>query len=187
MSNRSKWIWGGLALATISAALTVAAFQVPPAYHYEEKVDIIAQQRMVFVFIGELKRWPHWTKWAARNPEMKHEYSDPSWGVGATHNWKSFWSGSAKVTQFTRDIHMAYEVTVAGYEPSYWQFKLGPAPRQGTTVVWIANGQYPENRFERLIEYVMLWRLQGDIRKGLERLKKHAELHEAYDVKGAWE
>ncbi len=178
-----------LTTALIFVALAFAAFLIPATFHYEKQVDIIAQQRMVFVFVGELQRWKEWTKWAARDPKMTNEFSDPSWGTGATYSWKSFWngSGSAKVTQFTPDTQMAYDVTMDGYEPSHWQFKLQPAPRQGTTVIWTADGTYPENRLRRLIAYILMWTLPGDIEMGLGRLKKHAELHEAYDVRGGWE
>ncbi len=177
------------AVTLVSVGLIITAFLIPLTFHYEKQVDIIAQQRMVFVFIGELQRWKEWTKWAARDPEMKNLYSDPSWGEGATYSWKSFWngSGSAKVTQFNRDNQLNYNVTMDGYDPSYWQFKLTPAQRQGTTVTWIADGKYPEGRFSRLIAYFKMWTLESDIHKGLDRLKKHAELHEAYDVRGDWE
>jgi len=180
----------GIATAVIVIiGLTVAAFQIPPTYQYKKEVDIVAQQRMVFVFIGELKRWSQWTKWAARDPKMENEFSTPSWGEGATYKWKSRSSGEGmvKVTRFQHETFMAYDLIPDGYEPSKWEFTLRPAQRQGTTVTWTVEGRYPENRFWRLLTYVMMWGLPSDMQKSLDRLRKHAELHEAYDVTGDWE
>jgi hypothetical protein len=144
---------------------------------------------MIFVFIGELKRWSEWTIWAARDPNMKTEFSEPAWGVGSTFQWESFWHGDGRiqVTQFSKDGTMSYDLTPGSFEISHWQIRLIPAPRQGSTVVWTVEGDYPENKFLRLLAYFWNWRLEGDIEKSLDRLKKHAELHDAYDVMGSWE
>ena len=178
-----------LSLLTLFALLIVAAFMIPPNYKYEKQADIIAQKRMVFVFIGELKRWAEWTKWAARDPDMKTEFSDPAWGEGATYRWESFWlaDGQIKVTSFAKEGLMTYDLTPDSFEPSHWRIQLTDAPRQGTRVTWTVEGDYPENRFWRLLAYIWNWRLESDIEKSLARLKKHAELHEAYDVFGNWE
>lgn len=184
-----KWLKWSIPIGVIlAAALTIFAFRLPAEYNYTKQIDIVAQQRMVFVFIGELKRWKEWTKWAARDPNMQNEYSEPSWGEGATYEWRSFWvsDGSVRVTKFQKEKLMAYELMGAG-ELSQWTFALKPALRQGTTVTWTVQGLYPENRFLRLLAYARLWRLPSDMEKGLERLRKHAELHEAYDVVGDWE
>jgi hypothetical protein len=187
MNNKIKIAAG--ALAALLVGLILMAFLIPRDFHYEKKTDIIAQQRMVFVFIGELKRWKEWTKWAARDPKMINTYSEPSWGVGANYHFSSWGQGEGdiNVTAFTKESYMAYDLVPAGWEPLKWEFKLGPAPRQGTTVTWTVHGQYPENRFWRLIAYFLMWGLPSDMEKSLNRLKKHAELHEAYQVIGDWE
>lgn len=189
MDTRQKIaIAGGTALVLI-AGLTIFAFTIPREYQYQKQVDIVAQQRMVFVFIGELQRWKEWTKWAARDPHMKNTFSEPSWGVGATYHYESFGQGSGdlKVTAFTKESYMAYELDNGGWGSSKWEFKLSPALRQGTTVNWSVAGVYPESRIVRLIAYFLMWGLPSDIENGLYRLKKHAELHEAYQVRGGWE
>lgn len=188
MKTAKKMKVTGAILAVIALALTIFAFTIPRDYHYQKQADIIAQQRMVFVFIGELQRWPEWTKWTGNDPDKKNACSEPSWGVGASCRLPGpTGEDGVKVTGFTKGSYMAYDLISSNWEPSKWEFKLGPAPRQGTTVVWSVTGQFPENRFMRLIAYIWLWSLPADIQQGLERLKKHAELHEAYSVKGGWE
>jgi hypothetical protein len=190
--NKNTKIKIGAAVGTVIAlivALIVFIFTIPRDYRYEKSVHVVAQQRMVFVFIGELQRWKEWTTWAARDPEMNNEHSTPSWGVGATYHWRSRsqGSGDATVTGFTKDAYMSYDLTPEGYDTSKWEFRLTPAPRQGVIVTWNVSGQFPEDRLARFVAYLMMWGLPGDMEQSLDRLKKHAELHEAYQVKGGWE
>lgn len=177
-----------IAIGSIIAILTVIAFMIPREYHYKKEVDIVAQDRMVFVFLGDLKRWNEWSPWFAKDPKTQMEYSDPAWGAGASYKYKSsFGEGEAKVTQFTHNNSVAYDLIIPGYDTSKWEFRSRPHPRQGVIISWTVDGLYPENRFWRLIAYLMMWFLPDTMEEGLDRLKKHAEAHEAYDVMGDWE
>lgn len=189
-NNRIYFVLGGLIGLTV--LLTIFAYSLPREFQYERKIDIVAQQRMIFVFIGDLKRWREWTKWNARDTDMTEQFSDPAFGVNATYSWDTFAfgnkSGQLTVTEFVPPNLMSYRLTPnGGWDESVWKIQLTPAPRQGSTITWSVSGQYPENRFWRLVAYLGQWSLPRDIERSLERLKKHAELHDAYDVYGGWE
>lgn len=175
--------------AVVIVGLTIFAFLIPREFHYQKEVDVVAQDRMVFVFLGELKRWNEWSVWAAKDPQNHVEYSDPSWGAGSWFKWKSrkLGEGEVKVTQFTATNSVSYDLLIPGFDPSKWEYRMRPHPRQGVIVSWTVDGLYPENRFWRLIAYFMMWGLPKDMEEGLARLKKHAEAHEAYAVMGDWE
>lgn len=184
---RSKKIVVGVGI--VALVITICAFLIPPTYQYSKEAEIVAQDRMVFVFMGDLKRWVEWSPWAAKDPKMENTYSDPAWGVGSTYTWNSskMGRGEAKVSQFVPVNTVAYDVSIAGFEPSKWELRMRPALRQGVVVTWSVNGKYPDNRFMRLIAYLMMWGLPAEMQDGVTRLKKLAESHEAYDVLGDWE
>lgn len=175
--------------AFLLVGLTIFAFLIPREFTYTKEVEVVAQDRMVFVFLGDLKRWNEWSVWAKKDPNNRIEYSDPAWGEGSWFKWKSdkLGEGEVRVTQFTRTNSVSYDLLIPGFDPSKWEYRMRPHPRQGVIVNWTVNGLYPENRFWRLIAYIMMWGLPKDMEEGLANLKKHAEAHEAYDVMGDWE
>ncbi len=188
---RSTNLWKKVAigLAIVVVALTIFAFTIPLEFSYKKEVDVVAQDRMVFVFLGDLKRWHEWSIWFAKDPKMDVVYSDPAWGAGSSYIYKSrkLGEGEVKVTQFTANNSVSYDLLIPGYDTSKWEFRSRPHPRQGVIISWTVDGKYPENRFWRLIAYFRMWGLPSDMNEGLARLKKHAELHQAYDVFGDWE
>ncbi len=177
-----------IGFGAILIGIIIFAFTIPATYHYEKEIDVIAQDRMVFVFLGELKRWPEWLSWVKDDEQMTREYSEQSWGVGATFKWSSgkLGDGSINVTQFTPKFSIDYEMQKDGYD-SKGRFALRPGVRQGVIVTWRVDGEYPKSRFARLIAFFRLWGLPKQMEKNLVSLKKHAESHDAYDVIGDWE
>ncbi|MGE4133831.1 MAG: hypothetical protein AB7F86_19490 [Bdellovibrionales bacterium] len=178
-----------IVLSSLLAGIIIFAFSIPDQFHHEDEILIVAQNRMIFALIGDLRRWSEWTKWTSRDPDLKSEFSTPPWGVGATFKWQSekIGKGEVRVTGFTQNYAMEYEELMPKSDPARWAVRLRPGQRQGTIVKWSVDGRYPKSRLDRLLQYYSIWRMGDDLKTGLARLKKHAELHEASQILAGWE
>lgn len=180
-----------LAIIAVVVGLLIFASTIKREFIIEKTTPVIAQQRMIFVWMAELKRWSDWTYWTSRDPKMQITVSDPGFGVGSSITWKGvkYRSGKASITKFEPNSALFYDLEVDGWEPTKWEQTLVPEPRSGGAIAtWKVQGILPENLVRRLIAYFFfLGALEDHVEQGIDHLRKVAERSEAHLVKAEWE
>ncbi len=79
-------------------ALALVGFLLPGHYKVERSVAIAAKPEVIFPLVGDLKAWPRWGVWFARDPAMQITYSAATTGVDAWSAWTSKSQGNGRMT-----------------------------------------------------------------------------------------
>lgn len=186
MSYKLKKV--ALGFIILILVLIVVGYALPTTYDIEQSEHIIASEKMIFVFIGDISRWREWTTWAQKAPDTQYELSTPSYGVGAWKKWSSekMGQGLVTITDWNLNKSLSYDLKVAGYEPSQSQIQIQSAPNQGYIIRWTMTGKTSSNPLMRYFGLITRWMLKKDLQKSLQSLKKLAESSISAEVNGPW-
>jgi uncharacterized protein YndB with AHSA1/START domain len=78
----------GIVLGLAIAALLVFAATRPDTFRVQRSASIQAPPDKVYGNLADFQRWPAWSPWEKRDPQMKRTMSAPSAGQGATYAWQ---------------------------------------------------------------------------------------------------
>jgi hypothetical protein len=170
-------------LVLILLVVAYAAFTQPDEFRVERSVVVNAPAALVHPWIDDLHKTNEWSPWAELDPGMKHTYSGPTAGVGASHAWEGndkVGSGSQTITESKPGelVRVKLEFLKPMQATNMVDYTLVPE-RNGTKVSWIMVGPMP------LISKVMntfmsLDKMIGpDFERGLNKLKALAEAEAA--------
>lgn len=76
-----------IAVAVVIAALAGYVATQPGEFQVTRSATIAAPAPAVFVQVNELRKWPAWSPWAKKDPQMKQTYEGPPAGTGAATSW----------------------------------------------------------------------------------------------------
>jgi uncharacterized membrane protein len=166
-----------LGLGVLVLILAAVALGLPAHVTVARSVGINAPEYAIYPYLNNLRRFPEWSPWAARDPSMKMTYSGPPEGKGAKVEWESevpsVGNGSLQIveTEQSRSVDLAADINGLNGASSY---QLTP-DGSGSKVTWIfryETGSSPIKRWKGL----MLDGLVGaEYVKGLQRLKAKVE------------
>jgi len=170
-----------LGLGVLVLILSAVALGLPAHVTAARSVVINAPEYVVYPYVNNLRRYPDWSPWADRDPDIKMTYSGPSEGRGATVKWESqvgsVGTGSVQILDSTPSSSVDLLANVNGLEGKS-RFELSPAGA-GSKVTWsfsFDTGSSPLKRWKGL----MLDGLIGsEYKKGLEKLKQTVEADRA--------
>ncbi len=81
----------GIAAAVLALAVTallVYAATRPDTFRVHRSASIRAAPEKIWANLADFQRWPAWSPWEKRDPQMKRTVSSPSGGQGATYAWQ---------------------------------------------------------------------------------------------------
>jgi len=170
-----------LGLGVLGLILSVVALGLPANVTAKRSVVINAPEYVVYPYVNNLRRYPDWSPWADRDPDIKMTYSGPPEGRGATVKWESqvgsVGTGSVQILDSKPSSSVDLQANVNGLEGKS-KFELSPAGA-GSKVTWsfsFDTGSSPLKRWKGL----MLDGLIGsEYKKGLEKLKQKVEADRA--------
>ena len=168
----------GLGLLILIVLLALVGLLLPSTYHVERSISIKGKSADVFQYINNLKTWPDWTVWnAAKYPDLKQEFHEPSSGAGASYSWtsKQTGDGTMKLVSADPEKGIAYELDFEhGKYPSKGVIKT-EAAGDSVKVTWTNEGELGMNPIGRYFGLMMDSFLGPDFQKGLENLKEKVE------------
>jgi effector-binding domain-containing protein len=127
-----------IVVALILLFVALNAF-LPSEIYVEKSITIEAKAVDVFEQVNNFRNFAKWSPWSKIDPSMKVEYSGEYCGTGAMMNWESdnqdVGIGSEKITESVQDELIKTEITFAGMNPIFADFKFEEADGK-TTVTW---------------------------------------------------
>ncbi len=100
MGPMMRLILGLCALVLILAAV---ALGLPAHVTVARSIVVNAPEYAIYPYLNNLRRFPEWSPWVARDPDMKLTYSGPQEGQGAKVEWvsqkPSIGTGSMQIVQ----------------------------------------------------------------------------------------
>jgi uncharacterized protein YndB with AHSA1/START domain len=161
-------------LVGVWVILILVGFLLPGRYDVRRSVVIAAPRGDIFPLVGDLRAWPRWAAWLARDPQAKVEYSPATTEVGAWSSWTSKTQGDGKVTitavRAPGDFEYTFAFTDVGLV-AQGSVVLQPAPGGTRVTMGMAGdlGRSPTRRWFGLF----LNRLVGpDLEAGLSNLQR---------------
>lgn len=76
-----------IAVAVVIAAFAGYVATQPGEFQVTRSASIAAPPPAVFAQVNELRKWPAWSPWAKKDPQMKQAYEGPPAGPGAVTSW----------------------------------------------------------------------------------------------------
>lgn len=169
-----------LGLVALAAIAFIVAVQQPPEYRVERSTVINATPEAVFLQIDDLKKCTNWSPWAARDPNMALDYSNPSSGVGAWAKWKSKTEGTGiqKIVESVAGQKLAFELEFI--EPwtgtSSAAFVITPLDNGTSKLTWGMDGKNEGLSGKFFYKLMDVQTLVGkDFDRGLSAIKSLAE------------
>lgn len=161
-------------------AVVAIAFTQPDEYRVERSITVAVSPQEVYQYIVDLKTWPQWSPWAARDPEMEMKFSEPSKGIGAYSSWKSKVEGSGKQVIVAAVEGASLLIKLTFIEPftaeATADFYLDQTGDSGTKIVWgmnAANRTFMDKIFYTIMDFDSM--IGRDYETGLKSLKTLAE------------
>lgn len=168
-----------LAVAVVVAVFVVVVSIQPSVFTVERSAVMAASPDAVFDQVNQLQRWPAWSPWAAKDPDMKQTYAGPDSGVGASSTWAGNQEvGEGRMTIVASEPGALVRIRLEFLKPfesvSESQFVFLPA-EGGTLVTWTMTGQnnFAGKAFSLLMDMDAM--VGGDFEKGLASLKALVE------------
>lgn len=172
-----------IALAVTLAIVAFLAYVaiLPAKFSVDRSTTIAASPEAVFEHVNTLKKWPAWSPWAKRDPNMKMTYSGPEAGEGAVSAWAGDENvGEGKLTITESKPAERIKIQLDFIKPfegsSVSNFVFEPAG-SGTKVTWSLDGDqsFGERAFMLLLGMNMESMIGADYEEGLGNLKRVVE------------
>ncbi|HEY1764520.1 MAG TPA: SRPBCC family protein [Opitutaceae bacterium] len=166
------------AIVVLLVALALAGLFLPGRYHVSRSVVIAAPPSAIYPNIGDLKAWPKWGVWFARDPAMQIAYSPTTSAIGAWSAWTSKSQGNGRMTvtakeppnRFDYRLEFPDEGMVASGSVS-----LVAAGAGSTRVTAAMDGELGRSPFNRWFGFFMDTIIGPDFQGGLANLKRISE------------
>jgi uncharacterized protein YndB with AHSA1/START domain len=166
----------GIVVVVLLVVLIAVIYTRPDEFEVTRSRTLTAPPETVYAQIADFRRWPQWSPWEERDPNMKREFSGAESGNGAKYSWvgnKDVGEGRMTITEAQPTERVA--ILLEFHEPfaatSVTEFRLAPSG-QGTKVDWTMRG---ENGFpaKAMSLFMNMDKMIGDdFDAGLAKLEK---------------
>jgi uncharacterized protein YndB with AHSA1/START domain len=166
-----------LGLGALVLILAAVALGLPAHVTVSRSVVINAPEHAIFPYLNDLRRFPKWSPWAARDPNMKVTFSGPPTGAGAKIMWvsevPSVGSGSIEIVKtnppHSMDLTADYN-GVAGTST----YTLAPSGA-GSKVTWTFGYDTGSSPFKRWKALMLDSFIGAEYTVGLDKLRARVE------------
>ena len=133
-----KYLLFLLLIIFIGLAIYIAV--QPNSFQVTREKTIDAPASVVYDNIIDYKKWPAWSPWIEKEPDMKLNFPENTSGVGGSYSWEGKdGSGSLRTTATEPNKSITQEIQFDDYEPSNVVWKLESAENGKTNVIWEMN------------------------------------------------
>jgi uncharacterized protein YndB with AHSA1/START domain len=168
-----------IVVAGAIAAILIFAATKPDVFRVQRSLAIAAPPDKIFPYLSDYQRWPSWSPYEKKDPDMKRTFTGPPTGPGAIYEWdgdKTVGQGRIEITEVSPNARLAFNLDMFRPLESHnkGEFTLEPQGG-GTLVTWAMYGPAPY--VTKLMQALCLMdrMVGGDFEKGLADLKTIAE------------
>lgn len=168
----------GIGLLAVVVLLALIGLFLPSAVHVEESGEINASPEVVYEQIADFHNWPAWSPWHEMDTAMVMTFEGTPMELGHGYSWTSEELGDGRMvfTKLEPYTALTSEMFFMGDDqPAYANYQL-EATETGTRMTWSIDFDMGANPFGRIFGATFFpMMMKKDFKRGLERLKAHAE------------
>lgn len=174
-------IIGIVAAVLVIGVIVVLALAArkPDTFQVKRTATINAPPDRIYPLIADFRRWPEWSPYETKDPDMKRSYGATSSGKGATYGWdgdKNIGAGSMEITEASPPDKVSLKLDFIRPFQAHntVDFTLSPQG-DATLVTWDMRGPVPF--FAKIIHvFLNMDKMVGDdFEAGLAKMKSVAE------------
>jgi len=166
-----------LGLGVLGLILAAAALGLPAHVTVARSVVINAPEYAIYPYLNNLRRFPDWSPWVARDPNMKLTYSGPPEGKGAKLEWvsekPSIGEGSMVIVETEQSRNVSLAANYNGLE-GISTYDLAPSGA-GSKVTWTFGYETGSSPMKRWKGLMLDGFIGAEYHAGLEKLKAKIE------------
>lgn len=174
MGPMMRLILGLCALVLILAAV---ALGLPAHVTVARSIVINAPEYAIHPYLNNLRRFPEWSPWVERDPDMKFTFSGPPEGNGAKADWvsekPSIGTGNMQIIRTAQPRSVDLNANFNGLQGTS-SYGLEPAG-SGSKVTWSFGYETGSSPFKRWRSLMLDRFIGAEYRRGLENLKALVE------------
>ena len=107
-------LWTILAIiAVVIAGILIFAATKPDVFRVQRSATIAAPADKIFPHLLDFQRWPSWSPYEKKDPDMKRTFSGPATGPGAIYEWdgdKNVGMGRIEITEAMPNARLAFNL-----------------------------------------------------------------------------
>ncbi len=166
-----------LGLGVLVLILAAVALGLPAHVKVARSVVINAPEYAIYPYLNNLRRFPEWSPWAARDPNMKMTYSGPPEGKGAKVEWESevpsVGDGSLQIVEAEQSRSVDLAANINGLNGAS-SFLLAP-DGSGSKITWTFGYETGSSPIKRWKGLMLDGFIGAEYLKGLQNLKAKVE------------
>ena len=126
-----------LILLVIVIGLAIYIAVQPNSFEVTREKTIDAPASVVYDNLIDYKKWPNWSPWLEKEPDMALSFPDQTTGVGGSYSWEGK-DGKGKMTTVSTEPNasISQKIQFDDYEPSDINWTLEPTEDGKTKVSW---------------------------------------------------
>lgn len=166
-----KYLLFLLLIIFIGLAIYIAV--QPNSFQVTRERTIDAPATVVYNNLIDYKKWPAWSPWIEREPDMKLNFPENTSGVGGSYSWEGKdGSGSLRTTETEPNKSITQEIQFDDYDPSNVVWKLESVENGKTNVTWEMNSDQVPFMFKGFAAFMGGFdnMIGPDFERGLELL-----------------
>ena len=167
-------------LAVLVIGVLAFATTKPDTFTVTRSTLIKAPPEKIHAVLNDFKRWPDWSPWEKRDPQMKRTLSGTTGGVGAAYAWEGnseVGAGRMEITESQPAAKVAMKLDFIrpfeGHNTA--TFALTPRAGAGTDVSWSMTGPTPFVSKLMQVFFSLDQVIGKDFEEGLANLKALTE------------
>jgi hypothetical protein len=169
----------GILIVVAIAIILILAAMKPDTFRIQRSITIAAPAEKIFPQLNDFQRWPTWSPYEHKDPNMKRSFSGPATGPGAIYAWdgdKNVGQGRIEITDMAPNQRLAFNLVMLKPFEAHNKGEFTLAPQgSGTVVTWAMYGRSPYLAKIMHLFFNMDRMVGGDFEAGLANLKAVAE------------
>ena len=130
-----KYLLFLLLIILIGLAIYIAV--QPNSFNVKRERVIDAPASVVYQNVIDFKKWPNWSPWIEREPDLTLNFPEQTSDVGASYSWEGKdGTGNMKTVGTILNESIDQKLQFEDYEPSDILWKFEPTPDGKTNVIW---------------------------------------------------
>jgi hypothetical protein len=166
-----------LGLGALVLILAAVALGLPAHVTVSRSVVINAPEHAIYPYLDNLRRFPDWSPWSARDPKMKVNFSGPPEGKGAKIEWASeepsIGAGSMEIIETNPSHSLKVAANYNGLEGTS-SYVLAPSGA-GSKVTWTFGYDTGSSPFKRWKALMLDGFIGAEYTVGLDNLRARVE------------
>lgn len=160
-------------LLLLVASLAVIPLFLPKVMHVEQEYVYDVPTAQVYDYFNNMEKFTQFDAWSESDPNIKIDYSSPTYGEGAYYKWnsenKNLGKGKMQIGEAKKDEFISYDLVFGEMKGNTADVIFQKLDEGKTKVIWSFDSGEANYPFQ-VFNVLMKGTVQRNLKKGMENL-----------------